>query len=88
MPGAQESGKLLQSPYSIYQNFPRKWSKMFITVNGLSVGLELNREDLEVEHHTFLDEGVCVCVCVRVCVRACACVRACVYTYGQTYMHT
>ena len=52
---------------------------MFITVNGLSVGLELNREDLEVEHHTFLDEGVYVCVCV--------CARARVRVHIRTDIH-
>jgi hypothetical protein len=57
LPGSQENGKLLKSPYSLYQDHPKKWSKMFITVNGIDMGLELNREDLEVEHHTFLDEA-------------------------------
>lgn len=57
LPGSQENGKLLKSPYSLYQDHNKKWSKMFITVNGMDIGLELNREDLEVEHHTFLDEA-------------------------------
>jgi hypothetical protein len=57
LPGSQENGKLLKSPYSLYQNYPKKWAKMYITVNGMDMGLEISREDLEVEHHTFLDEA-------------------------------
>eukprot|EP00802_Teleaulax_amphioxeia_P003548 Tamp_03551.p2 GENE.Tamp_03551~~Tamp_03551.p2 ORF type:complete len:515 (-),score=118.14 Tamp_03551:2123-3541(-) len=66
LPGGQEDGTMLRSPYSLYQDYAKKWSKMFITVNGINVGLELNRADLEVEHHTFLDQawGTSVRPCV------------------------
>jgi len=57
LPSNAENGDVIKSPYSLYQNYNKKWSKMFITVNGIDQGLEIRREDLEVEHHTFLDEA-------------------------------
>jgi len=56
-PNNKENGGLLESPYALYQKHGAPWRKMFITVNGLNQGLELEREHLEVEHHTFLDEA-------------------------------
>ena len=35
LPSSSENGDVIKSPYSLYQNYNKKWSKMFITVNGI-----------------------------------------------------
>mmetsp|Transcript_45919 Transcript_45919/g.70265 ORF Transcript_45919/g.70265 Transcript_45919/m.70265 type:complete len:507 (-) Transcript_45919:133-1653(-) len=55
LPNNKEHGMLLESPYDIYQKHAPKWKKMFITVNGITRGLELDKSKLDVEHHTYLD---------------------------------
>ena len=58
LPNGRGNGAEQGSPYALYQRYPNsKWSKMWITVDGIDKELEIAREDLEVEHQTFLDEA-------------------------------
>lgn len=57
LPNNREGANLLRSPYQLYQSHDKHWDKMYITVEGIDQGLEISRKDLEVEHHTFLDQA-------------------------------